>query len=111
MILDDWQFNLLNTSDDVKSVSHVYWFVKKQQNMNAFNFREVLNKIRDLCASQEVNWAILMMAHGTYVFTDKTLNVDPVMLKLSDNLNFEGEITDGKSLINQVNSHLRGRTE
>lgn len=104
-------FNLLNASDDVETVNHVYWFVKNNQSLTAFNFKDVLNKIRDMCSTQGVECAIMMMAHGTYVYTDKPLNVDPIMLKLSDNINFEGEITDGQSLISQMNSYLRGRTK
>lgn len=111
MILEDWQLKLMNRRADLVAVHHAYWFVKNNQKMSSAGFMEVCNKIRDLCGSQDVKWAILMMAHGTYVFTDKPMQVDPIMFKLTDGINFEGEITDAKGIISQVNTYLGGRTE
>lgn len=111
MIFEDWQIKLMNRCVDLTTVHHAYWFVKNNQAMSTKGFMEVCHKIRDLCTSQDVKWAILMMAHGTYVFTDKPMQVDPIMFKLTDGINFEGEIIDAKGIISQVNTYLGGRTE
>jgi len=113
MEFEPWQLELLIASQDVSQVNHAYWFVKHNQKMTRTDFMNSVIAIRDLLGNQGVEYAILMMAHGFYVFTDKGLNIDPVMTKLAHGINFEGEIIDAahKGVINQVNTTLAGKAK
>jgi len=108
MVFEPWQLDMLMMSQDVTQVCHAYWFVKNNQKMTSADFMKTVKGIRDILGDQNVEYAILMMAHGFYVFTDKTLAIDPVMTKLATGINFEGEIIDARSkgVIDQVNNTL-----
>lgn len=113
MDFEPWQLDLLITSQDVSQVDHAYWFVKNNQKMTRIDFMNSVNAIRDILGNQGVEYAILMMAHGFYVFTDKVLNIDPVMTKLATGINFEGEIIDAAQLgvLGRVNNTLAGKAK
>ena len=111
MNFEEWQLDLLNRSDGFTSANHVYWFVVHNMTMNRDSFKQLWDKIRDICETQGVEWAIMLMAHGTYVFTDKPMHIDPVILKLADGINFEGEIKDGQGIVNQINTFVSGITK
>jgi len=81
-------------------------FAKNNQAMTRSDFQETQAAIHDILATQGVNCGILMFMHGTYVFTEEPVNLNPMIVKLATGINFNGEITSSVGNLNDVNSQL-----
>ena len=97
---------VLDVNSSPKPFRHVFMFVKNNQSMKRYDFKETYESIRDLMASQSVNSGILMMSDLTLVFTETSVSFDKVLLKLSTGLNFEGDVTGKISNLNLMNASL-----
>lgn len=111
MTLEDCHYQGIIKSDGLVAVDNAYWFVVNHQKMTSVHFSTLLQSIQDILVKQDVEYAVLMMAHGTFVFTQGPITIDPVLVKLTFGINFEGRIKDAQGLISQINSWLeRNRT-
>ena len=108
LVIEDWQISLIKQFDlgPRRAFKHVYGFVKNNQAMTSYDFQTMQASIRDIMAEQSVNCGILMFMHGTYVFTEQEVDLNPLMLKLATGINFNGEITSSVGNLNDVNSQL-----
>lgn len=106
--LDAWQIKLINQLDlhDRKPYQHVYAFVKHKQAMTRNDFQETQEAIRDIMNKESVNSGILMFMHGTYVFTEVPVDLNPLIIKLASGINFNGEVTSAMRNLDAVNTQL-----
>lgn len=91
---------------DVKPFAHVYAFVKNNKAMTAFDFKEMSQAIHDILDAQGVNYGILMFMQGTYVFTEAPVDLNPLVVKLTTGINFNGEVTSTVSSLFRLNKQL-----
>lgn len=108
MILEPWQIDLIATRkpESPRQFEYVYEFVKKNQIMSSVEFQNTTNAITDILNGQNVEYGILVLMNGFIVFTEKALELDSVLVKLSTGINFEGQVSNATSLLAQVNNHL-----
>jgi hypothetical protein len=106
---DGWALDLAKVQENNESpkpFKHVYSFVKNNQSMTRYDFKASYMSICDMLDQKSVNYAILMYAAGTYVFTEETIDFNPVIVKLTTGINFQGEITQYITGLGLVNSKL-----
>ena len=114
MILEDWQLDLMRVEEKhtPRPFAHVYEFVKNNQKMSGEDFRSTCQSITDILDTKDVNYDMLIFATGFLVFTETTLDLNAVMVKLATGINFEGEARDVGPILAQANHHLgRDKTE
>lgn len=92
-------------------IKQIHIFVKNDQSMTRIGFKEVYDEIRDFLANQDVNFGILLMADGTYVFTEKKVKMNAVMVKLATGVNYHGAIPNAKVDLDVLNKHLSEKTK
>lgn len=114
-IIEGWQIKMIDQHDTHgprQPYTHVYAFVKNNQAMTTTDFIETQAAIRDILNRKGVNFGILMFMHGSYVFTEVTVDLDPLMIKLADGINFNGEVENAVTNLSAVNKELgRDKTE
>jgi len=108
MILEQWQIDLISVRNvgEVKAFCHVYEFIKNNQRMSGQDFKDTYNAITDIMEQHCVNYGVLILVSGFLVFTEVPLDLNALMIKLSTGINFEGQISDAKGLLDTVNTHL-----
>lgn len=107
--IDTWQIKMITQFDITvprRAYQHVYAFVKNKQAMTRSDFSETQTAIRDILGAKGVNCGILMFMHGTYVFTEVPVDLNPLMIKLASGINFNGEVTSTLENLFFVNSEL-----
>jgi hypothetical protein len=90
----------------VAPFTHVHMFVKNNQAMTRQDFVKSYQEIRDYMSDLGVNFGLLMFADGTYVFTEKKLKLDGMMVKLTTGINYNGVVKNAKAELASLNSHL-----
>ena len=94
-----------------KSIKQIHVFIKNNQAMTRADFKSTLDEIRDFLSAQSVNFGILMMADGTYVFTETKVKMDPVLVKLTTGINYNGVVPNAKLDLAILDNHLAEKTE
>jgi hypothetical protein len=94
-----------------KSIKQIHVFIKHNQAMSRQDFKATHDEIRDFLSNQGVNFGILLMADGTYVFTEKKVKMDAVLVKLTTGINYNGVVKNTKTDLDLLDQHLAGRTE
>jgi hypothetical protein len=108
--IEKWQIDLIRTNDNHgprQPYQHAYAFVKNKQAMSRSDFEETLAVIHDILDNQGVNFGILMFMHGSYVFTEVPVDLNPLIIKLANGINFNGEVTSSFGNLTMVNETLR----
>ena len=95
-----------------KSIAQIHTFIKNNQAMTRLDFKATLDDIRDFLVAKDVNFGILLMADGTYVFTETKVKMDAVLVKLTTGINYNGVIQNAKVDLDYINTYLgRDKTE
>lgn len=114
MILEEWQMNLIaiRPNENPLPFENVYEFVKNEQKITGYDFKNTMDSIVDILECQDVNYGILILVDRFVVFTQISLELNAVLVKLATGINFKGQISDSSSLLSQINNHLgRKKTE
>jgi hypothetical protein len=90
----------------VAPFTQVHMFVKNNQSMTKQDFVQSFQEIRDYMTDQGVNFGLLMFVDGTYVFTEKKLKLNDMVVKLTTGINYNGVVKNAKAELASLNSHL-----
>ena len=108
-VIDEWQVKMVREYDahgPKVPYKHIYAFVKNSQHMTAHDFKTTSAAIHDILDKKGVNFGILMFMHGTYVFTETTVDLNALIIKLADGINFNGEVTETFGNLSYLNKTL-----
>ena len=109
--IDNSHFRFITWGGSPKEIKQIHLFIKNNQAMTRYDFKETLDSIRDFLTEKSVNFGILMMGDGTYVFTEKKVKMDAVIIKLATGINYLGVVKDAKADLDLLTKHLGERTE
>lgn len=111
MFLNDTQLPFVAWTGDPQKISQIHMFIKNNQAMTRIDFKSTLEGIRDFLVGQGVNFGILLTADGTYVFTEKKVKMNALLVKLATGVNYQGVVVNAKQDLDLLNTYLAGKTK
>jgi hypothetical protein len=93
-----------------KPFRHIHMFVKNNQRMTSWDFSQTSKAIHDYMGDLGVNFGMLMTADGTYVFTEKRIKLNDLVVKLATGINYNGLVENASGDLKRLNDYL-GRSK
>lgn len=109
--LREEHFAYVTWTGDPQKIVQIHMFIKNNQKMARVDFKATFEGIRDFLEGQSVNFGILLTADGTYVFTEKKVKMDALMVKLATGVNYQGVVANAKQDLDLLNTYLAGKTK
>jgi hypothetical protein len=108
-VLNDSQAKFItefNNGSPDKPFTKMYTFIKNDQAMTRYAFKEVYDNLREYLDNLGLNYGILLTPDGTFVFTEEKVKFDALMVKLSTGVNFGKQVNNIKGDMDLVNRVL-----
>lgn len=100
-----------NPVEPVRPFTRAYAFVKNNQKMTRYDFKEVFDQLTKYLDEMVINYGILLTPGGSYVFTEDHVAFDGLLVKLSTGINFEEQVSLPLGALDTVNHGLKRNTE
>jgi hypothetical protein len=89
-----------------KPFTKAYTFVKNDMKVTRYGFKEIYDEICTYMNNLGINYGILLTMEGTFVFTEKKVDFNPLMVKLATGINFGKQVNNINEELGMINVHL-----
>lgn len=89
-----------------KAFTNIYTFVKHNMSMTRQDFMQLSEALNEFLGNLNINYGILLTPDGTFVFTEKKVKFNPLVVKLATGINFGSGVANAQEELAVVNDGL-----